>query len=229
MPENLTHAVEDYLKAIYKLQAAHGRATTNQLAEQLEIAPASVTGMVKKLSDTDPPLLHYEKHRGVILTQEGEKAALEVLRHHRLLEQFLHEVLGFGWDQVHEEAERLEHVISEEFEARIARVLGDPSHDPHGDPIPRLDLSVPPSSQKALSDLRPGQHATIQRVRDADSELLCWLEAQGLVPQVQIEILDYSPFDDNLTIRVSGDTEAHVLGMRVTSQIFVDITEKTNE
>lgn len=224
MSESLTHAVEDYLKAIYKLQAVHGKATTSQLAEQLSIAPASVTGMVKKLAETDPPLILYARHRGVTLTREGEKAALEILRHHRLLEQFLHQVLGFSWDQVHEEAERLEHVISEEFEARIAQVLGDPLHDPHGDPIPRMDLTIPPSSRKALRDLRPGQQAVIQRVRDTDSDLLCWLEEQGLVPQVRIEVIDFSPFDDNLSIQIAGEEDVLILGPRITSQIFVDIS-----
>ena len=166
MRENLTHAIEDYLKAIYKLQRIHKKATTNLLAERLDIKPASVTGMIKKLAATDPPLVEYQRHRGVQLTPDGEKIALEILRHHRLLELYLHQILGFSWDKVHEEADRLEHVISEEFEERIAAVLGDPQHDPHGDPIPTQELSLPPSSSLPLSRLQPGDRAKIQRVRE---------------------------------------------------------------
>ncbi len=223
MRENLTHAIEDYLKAIYSLQSMYGRASTNQLAESLEVTPASITGMIKKLAATEPPLVDYEKHRGVTLTRDGEKVALEILRHHRLLELFLHQILGYSWDQVHAEADRLEHVISEEFEARIAEVLGDPSHDPHGDPIPQIDLSLPPVSRSPLKDLRPGEWATIQRVRDFDPDLLSYLDTCGLIPHAVVEVLDYSPFDENLTIRVQNRKEAIVLGSRVTSQIFVKI------
>lgn len=225
MRENLTHAIEDYLKAIYKIQSAHGRASTNQLAERLDVTPASISGMIKKLAATVPPLVLYEKHRGVVLTDDGEKIALEILRHHRLLELFLHQILGFSWDQVHEEADRLEHVISEEFEARIAEVLGDPLHDPHGDPIPQADLSLPPVSRRPLRELRPGQKAIIQRVRDYDPALLAYLETCGIVPHAEIEVLDYSPFDENLTIRVCTREESHVLGSRITSQIFVKLRE----
>ncbi len=225
MRENLTHAIEDYLKAIYKIQAAHGKASTNQLAEWLEVAPASVTGMIKKLSSTDPPLVEYEKHRGVVLTRDGENVALEILRHHRLLELFLHQILGFSWDKVHDEADRLEHVISEEFEARIAEALGDPLHDPHGDPIPTVELTLPPVSTYPLSQLRPGERAIIRRVRDTDPELLCFLEKHSLIPQIRISVTGYSPFDDNLTIQVDGQEESVVLGPRVTGQVFVDVIE----
>jgi DtxR family Mn-dependent transcriptional regulator len=222
MRETLTHAIEDYLKTIYEIQSAHERASTNALAEALEITPASVTGMVQKLAATVPPLVEYEKHRGVRLTPEGEEIALEVLRHHRLLELFLHQILGYSWDKVHAEADRLEHVISEEFEAKIAAVLGDPSHDPHGDPIPQLDLSLPPTSQKPLSELRPGQRAAIQRVRNSDPEFLCHLESLGLMPAVELEVVAHSPFDGILTVRVRGRKAAQVLGPRITNQIFVD-------
>ena len=222
MRENLTHAIEDYLKAIYKLTAIHGRASTNDLAERLDVKPGSVSGMIKKLSETDPPLVEYEKHQGVVLTTEGEKVALEIIRHHRLLELYLHQMLGYPWDKVHEEADRLEHVISEEFEARIAAALGDPLHDPHGDPIPTVDLTLPPSTSTPLSHLRPGDRATVRRVRDSDPELLCYLEERGLIPQIRITVLEFSPFDDNLTIQVEGQTDTLVLGSRVTDQVFVD-------
>ncbi|HUF38983.1 MAG TPA: metal-dependent transcriptional regulator [Anaerolineales bacterium] len=223
MRKTLTHTIEHYLKTIYEIQTPHERASTNTLAEALEITPASVTGMIQKLAATTPPLVEYEKHRGVRLTLEGEEVALEILRHHRLLELFLHQILGYSWDKVHAEADRLEHVISEEFEAKIAEVLGDPSHDPHGDPIPQLDLSLPPASQKPLSELRPGQHAAIQRVRNSDPEFLCHLESLGLMPAVEVEVLDNSPFNGVLTIRVHGRTKDQVLGPRITSQIFVDL------
>ena len=225
MRENLTHAIQDYLKAIYELTAAHGRASTNFLAEELSVTPASVSGMIKKLSETEPPLVEYEKHRGVVLTPEGEKVALEIIRHHRLLELYLHQMLGYPWDKVHEEADRLEHVISEEFEARIAAALGDPLHDPHGDPIPTAELTLPPSTTTPLSQLRPGERATIRRVRDSDPELLCYLEERGLVPQIRVHVIEYSPFDDNLTIQLEGQTDTLVLGSRVTSQVFVDPIE----
>jgi DtxR family Mn-dependent transcriptional regulator len=223
MRENLTHAIEDYLKTIYEIQAASERASTNALAEALEITPASVTGMVQKLAATTPPLVDYEKHRGVRLTAQGEEVALEIVRHHRLLELFLHQILGYSWDKVHAEADRLEHVISEEFEAKIAEVLGDPSHDPHGDPIPALDLSLPPASQEPLSSLRPGQRAVIQRVRNTDPEFLCHLESQGLMPNVELEVLEYSPFDGLLTVRVDDREKDQILGPRITNQIFVDL------
>ena len=131
MKTTVTHAIEDYLKTIYDLTANCERASTNQIAEVLDIKPASVTGMIKKLSQGTPPLVDDKKHHGVALTPAGEKVALETIRHHRLLETFLYETLGFDWDAVHAEADRLEHVISEEFEERIAQHLGDPTHDPH--------------------------------------------------------------------------------------------------
>lgn len=225
MRENLTHAVEDYLKAIYKLCAAHGRASTNHLAERLEVTPASVSGMIKKLAETDPPLVDYEKHRGVVLTPQGEKVALEIIRHHRLLELYLHQMLGYSWDKVHDEADRLEHVISEEFEARIAAALGDPHLDPHGDPIPTADLTLPPSTTTPLRQLRPGDRAQIRRVRDTDPELLCFLQARGIVPHISLTVLEYSPFDDNLTIQIEGQRDSLVLGPRVTEQVFVNLVE----
>lgn len=227
MRENLTHAIEDYLKTIYDLAGTHGRASTNQIAEVLEVKPASVTGMVQKLASTKPPLVDYQKHRGVVLTPDGEKVALEIIRHHRLLELFLHETLGYSWDEVDEEADRLEHVISEEFEERIAKALGDPTHDPHGDPIPSRDLEMPSSPTTRLSELRPTQQAIIKRVRDTDPDLLRYLSERDIVPGASVQILEYSPFDGNLTLRVEGSHEVVVLGSRVTRQIYVSLTDRT--
>ncbi|MCW5877151.1 MAG: metal-dependent transcriptional regulator [Anaerolineales bacterium] len=223
--ERATHSqsIEDYLKAIYELTHGETRASTNALAEYLNIAPASVTGMLQKLAATQPPLVEYQKHQGVRLTPEGEKVALETLRHHRLLELFLHQILGYEWDEVHEEADRLEHFISEQFEQRIAEALGDPSLDPHGDPIPRLDLSLPDSSATLLSSLRAGQRARVVRVRDTDAELLRHLSQLGLVPQAEVEVKSYSEFDGNLSLQVTGQGEEAVLGPRVTSQVYVEI------
>ena len=141
----VSHAVEDYLKAIYELQIEHGKVSTNALADQLKVAPASVTGMLKKLAEDRPRLVNYERHHGVVLTPAGEKIALEVIRHHRLIELYLHQALGYPLDQVDAEAEKLEHVISEDFEDRIAKWLGNPEIDPHGDPIPSKDGKIAPS------------------------------------------------------------------------------------
>lgn len=221
MRQNLTQTIEDYLKTIYELTAQGERASTNQIAEVLEITPASVTGMIKKLSEIDPPLLEYQKHHGVTLTSYGEQVALEILRHHRLLEMYLHQVLGYQWDEVHAEADRLEHVISEEFEERIATALGNPSHDPHGDPIPTRDLHMPESPTLQLADLRPGQSATVQRVASADADFLRHLSDLGLTPQTHLAVLGYSPYDQNLTVQIDAQEKPLVIGAAITRQIYV--------
>ena len=221
--DNLTQSVEDYLKAIYDLTLDQERASTNQISQRMGVTPASVTGMLKRLAANDPPLLDYHKHRGVALTPEGESVALELIRHHRLLELYLHERLGYAWDEVHTEADRLEHVISEEFEERIAQVLGDPLHDPHGDPIPSRDLQITPDTWVRLADLRLGQQAIVQRVEDDDPYLLRYLLDIGLVPQARLRVVDYSGFDGNLRLDISGGDNQIVLGPRVTCQIFVEL------
>ncbi len=225
MRKNLTQPIEDYLKTIYMITRSHERATTNQIAEALKVAPASVTGMIKKLSKTNPPLVEYQRHRGVVLTPYGNQAALEILRHHRLLELFLHQILGFDWDEVHEEADRLEHVISEEFEERLASALGNPSLDPHGDPIPNRDLQMPETSNRMLIDLRPPQQAIISRVVSANAELLRYLSSRGLTPHARLSVLDYSPFDRNLTIRIENQEQVIVLGPQITRQIYVTLID----
>ena len=221
--ENLSQAIEDYLKAIYEVASVDGRASTNQIADALDVKPASVTGMIQKLAAADPPLVEYQKHRGVALTPEGERVALEIIRHHRLLEQFLHETLGFPWDEVHEEAHRLEHVISEAFEERVAQVLGNPKFDPHGAPIPTRDLEMPSHATQCLHDLRSGQRAVIQRVPDDDPNLLRYLGERCVVLNARFVVVDYSPFDDNLKIKIDGRSETVVLGPGITSQIFVEV------
>jgi len=223
MADSLTPAVEDYLKAIYKLTAGQQRASTNQIAEEMDVAPASATGMIQKMARMIPPLVDYQKHQGVLLTSTGENAALEVIRHHRLLELYLHERLGYSWDQVHGEADRLEHVISEELEERIAQALGDPSHDPHGDPIPTRDFQVPAQVETRLSFLRPGQAAIVRRVANTNPDFLRYLQGIGLVPNARLVVSDYSPFDENLSISIGGQNKPIILGFLVTGQVFVTL------
>jgi len=223
MSKNLTQSIEDYLKAIYELTRQENRASTTSLSECLEVTPASITGMIQKLASTDPPLVEYKKHHGVALTAEGKKVALETIRHHRLLEMFLHQILGYPWDEVHEEADRLEHVISEQFEERIAVALGNPRRDPHGDPIPRQDLFLPESPETPLSMMLPNQRATIKRVRDDDPAMLRYLSSLDLIPGTNVLVTAYSEFDGNLSIQINNSENETVLGSRVTSQIFVEI------
>lgn len=222
MEQTLTISAQDYLKHIFELTEAGGPASTNDLALRLGVRPASVTGMVQKLASSEPPLVDYQKHQGVTLTPEGEHAALEVLRHHRLLESWLVQSLGYTWDEVHDEACRLEHVISEDFEARIAAALGHPTRDPHGDPIPSADLVMPDDDLTPLSALRPPQQAFIRRVIGEEPAFLRHLEELGLVPGSKIAIHSHSPFDNNLTIS-NEDRESFVIGLAITSKIFVEI------
>lgn len=221
--DKLTQATEDYLKAIYELTKERDRVSTNQIAEALGITPASVTGMIKKMGDMEPPLVDYLRHQGVLLTEHGERVALEMLRHHRLLEMYLHEKLGYEWDEVDAEAEMLEHFISEELEERIARALGYPTHDPHGDPIPTSDYQMPKTSSKLLYELRAGDRALVERVNDSDPDLLRYLRDKGLVPQVEFKVVAFSPYDENLTLQIEGRTEDVVLGPRITRQIYVEV------
>ena len=220
MTKPLTISTQDYLKNIYELTENGGAASTNALAKKLNIQAPSVTGMIQKLASAKPALVQYEKHQGVTLTREGRKAALEVIRHHRLLEAWLVQTLGYSWDEVHEEAERLEHVISEDFEQRIAAAMGHPVRDPHGEPIPTADLTMPLDDSTPLSVLRPPQTATVKRVKASDIELLRYLDGLGLVPGTQIEVKEYSPFDHNLTIKLGR--KLFVLGLSITSKVFVE-------
>ena len=187
----------------------------------MEVAPASATVMVQKMSAFQPPLLDYQKHQGVTLTPAGRMIALEVIRHHRLLETFLQKVLGYSWDEVHLEADRLEHVITEEFEQRIAQVLGNPAVDPHGEPIPGKDLHMDTAELRPLSALRPGEQAVIIKVRPDEDELLRYLSQIGLVLDAQVSITGYSAFDGNLTMQINDDPSQVTLGERITQRIFV--------
>jgi DtxR family transcriptional regulator, Mn-dependent transcriptional regulator len=220
MEQTLTISIQDYLKNIYELTENGETATTNALAKKLKISAPSVTGMIQKLASAKPALVEYQKHQGVTLTKEGRKAALEVIRHHRLLEAWLVQTLGYSWDEVHEEAERLEHAISEDFEQRIAAAMGHPARDPHGEPIPTADLKMPLDDLMPLSAMRPDQTAIIQRVEASDRKLLRYFEELRLVPGTHLEVKDYSPFDHNLTIKVGR--KSFVLGLSITSKVFVE-------
>jgi DtxR family transcriptional regulator, Mn-dependent transcriptional regulator len=223
MEQTLTTSIQDYLKTIYDLVENDGSASTTALATRLGVAPASVTGMIQKLATSTPPLVVYRKHQGVTLTPEGERAALEVIRHHRLIETYLVETLGYRWDEVHAEADRLEHAISEDLEARIAAALGHPVRDPHGELIPTAELTMPTDADMPLSALRPPQKAVILRVRSDDAALLRHLESLGLVPGAGVEAVEFSPFDQNLSLRVGQSENPIVVGIAISSHIFIQI------
>src|ERR671934_1208186 len=197
---DLSVAIQDYLKEIYKLQASGERATTTALARRMGVAPSSATSMLKKLAALG--LAEHAPYRGVTLTLAGTRIALEVIRHHRLLEQYLAETLGLGIDAVHAEADRLEHALSEELEARMDEQLGYPTHDPHGDPIPDAGLKVERSALRTLASLEPGEEATIRRVPDGDAELLRYLSSLELVPGRRVEVEESAPFGGPVTVSV---------------------------
>jgi DtxR family Mn-dependent transcriptional regulator len=213
----LTDAIQDYLKEIYKLEAAGRRATTSALAEVLEISPPSVTAMLKKLATLG--LVQHERYHGATLTEPGERVALEVIRHHRLLEQYLVETLGLSIDAVHAEADRLEHALSEELEAHIDRTLGFPTRDPHGDPIPGPDLRIATTKATPLSRLEAGAKAVVSRVPDGDGELLRYLTKLKLIPGSRLEVRESAPFDGPVTVRVGGAD--HAISRELAAQISV--------
>jgi DtxR family transcriptional regulator, Mn-dependent transcriptional regulator len=213
----LTDAIQDYVKEIYKLQAAGTRVTTSALAGRLGVSPPSATAMVKKLASLG--LVEYERYRGAWLTPKGERVALEVIRHHRLLEQYLSQTLGLPIDALHDEADRLEHALSEELEAHIDRTLGYPTHDPHGDPIPGPDLKLVVTDATPLSALAPGAKATVERVPDGDGELLRYLAELKLTPGRRIEVREAAPFEGPLTVRVAGAD--HAISRELAARIAV--------
>jgi DtxR family Mn-dependent transcriptional regulator len=222
MTEIITQSIQDYLKHIYELNENGGSASTNDLAARLNIAPASVTGMLQRLANAKPPLVVYKKHQGVTLTKNGEKAALEVIRHHRLLESFLVNTLGYTWDEVHREADKLEHVISEDFEARMAKALGHPTRDPHGELIPTADLTMPTDASTPLASLRTDETGTVKRVSDDDPALLRHLQEIGVIPEAKVTVKSYSEFDGNITLQVAGRKTNVVLGTAITKQVFIE-------
>src|SRR3954465_11879722 len=201
-------AVGDYAKGISALQRGEGAVSTTALAERLGVTAASASGMVRKLDEHG--LVTHVPYRGVRLTDEGTRVALEVLRHHRLLELYLAESLGVPWDRVHEEAEVLEHVLSEDLEALIAAKLGDPTHDPHGDPIPSADLQMPDEPTESLASLEPGACGTFVRVSDSDPEMLRYLAERNIAPGAEVRVEAKQPFRGPLF--VATDDQPHASG-----------------
>jgi DtxR family Mn-dependent transcriptional regulator len=206
--DTLTRSVEDYLKAIYQLSPEGRPASTSEIAHLLALSPPSVTGMVKRLSEHG--LLEHVPYRGVQLTDEGRRAALRMVRRHRLIEAYLVEFLGYSWDTVHEEAERLEHAVSDTMVERMATALGHPEVDPHGDPIPSADGIVQELSCTPLTDIAVGETVELHRVHESQPERLRYIASLGLKPGVQIKVIDRQPFDDLVTVEVGG--QQHVIG-----------------
>jgi len=218
-----SHAIEDYAKAIYSLQlrARDEAVSTNALAERCAVTPASASAMVKKLAQRG--LAIHEPYHGVRLTAEGERLALKMLRHHRLLELYLAEHLDVPWDRVHDEAEALEHVLSEDLEARIAAKLGNPTHDPHGDPIPDQDLVIDEGHTEALGNITIGTGGRFVRVSDSNPAMLRYLAEQGIAIGDHCIVTGHQPFEGPITVRV-GDTD-HILGHTLASAMRLELDD----
>ena len=219
--DNLNHqAIEDYLKTIYVLAEEGERVSTSRIAEAREVKPASATNMIQRLARLN--LVDYEKHNGVRLTENGLQIALEVIRHHRLIELYLMEALGFLWDEVHEQADILEHVISEKLEERIAAALNHPTVDPHGDPIPSLEGAILAVDMQPLSSLEAGSRGRVARiVDDANSEMLRYLANLGLVPGTTFRVSEVAPFEGPITLEF--DDNHKVVGRNVAATILVEL------
>ena len=217
--------VEDYLKAIYELQEKYGRAKTSALSALLGITPGSVTDMLKRLAGQSPRLIRYQSHQGVTLTALGSRRALTVIRRHRLLETFLHDVLGFAWDEVHAEAEQLEHCLSERLTEAIAAYLNHPACDPHGDPIPSREGAVQTRAGRPLSELPAGPPLSITRVRLQDEKALQYLARNGIKIGVSVKILEHSPLDGQINLQILGSRKRRTfsLGAAVAADIEAQI------
>ena len=223
MSEELSPNIQDYLKRIYEVTISGGNATTNQLADALGISAASVTNMLQKLSKTQPPYVTYQKHQGVQLTKAGRLAALKIIRRHRLIEHYLVEALGYTWDEVHEEAEILEHAMSPLLESRIDAALGYPEFDPHGDPIPDADLVVPEVAQIPLNQLDIGASATVLRVPNEDPQVLRYLGKCGIRPGARVTVLARTPYDQTMRILIIESGEEVTIGPKLGEQITLSV------
>lgn len=223
--KELSETTQNYLKTIYELGPADTPTSTNQLAERLNVSPASVTIMLKRLASMKPALIEYQKHHGVQLTDEGIRVSLQIIRKHRLIELFLVKILGYSWDEIHDEAERLEHAVSTRFGERLARLLGEPDFDPHGDPIPDRDLQLPTMKTIPLHEAQPGSSAIIKRVHTNDAALLRYLGEMGAQPGAKITVLAQIPFDRTTHIKIHGQphSAARVLGMEISLLIQVEL------
>lgn len=198
----LSSVMEDYLKTIFNLLRKKGKANTNDLAKIMKVSPPTVTQMVKRLVDLQ--LVEHEPYRGAVLTPAGERIALEVIRHHRLIEQYLHEALGLPWDKVHDEAEKWEHVISEEVEKRMAEFLNHPTRDPHGSPIPSPELVLRDEELICLSEMKEGESGIVSEVPDEDPKLLQYLDDLGLIPDTPFTVQKKEPFGGSFILKVRG-------------------------
>jgi DtxR family Mn-dependent transcriptional regulator len=219
--DGLNHqAIEDYLKTIYMLEQEESPVSTSRIAAAREVKPGSATSMIQRLHKFN--LVVYKKHYGVMLTDAGREIALEVLRHHRLVELYLMEALGFSWDEVHEQADILEHVISEKREERMAAVLNYPEFDPHGDPIPSKEGVMTIVNNKPLSRLEEGETAVVSRIPDdANAKLLRYLADLGLVPGTKINVTEIAPFEGPMTLEING--KPVVIGQKVAEAVLVEI------
>ncbi len=215
-----TLSMEDYLKALYALEEAGQRGSTSALARRLGVAPASVTEMLKRLDAAG--LVHYQPRRGASLTPKGRRVALQIIRKHRLLERFLHDVLGFSWDQVHLEAERLEHAVSDEFIRRLATWLGEPAYDPHGHPIPGPNLEPPQPRGVPLDHVPAGQRVRVVQVSDRDPAALRRLADLGLRPGQEVVVRKRTPFDGLLHLELLPQGEQVVLGPVLAHSVWVE-------
>lgn len=213
----LTAPVEDYLKVIFELEAGDGVAGTNEIAAALGVAPASVSGMVRRL--VEQGLISHERYRGVQLTKEGRLAALRTIRRHRIIEAYLTKALGYPWDRVHDEAERLEHAASDELIDRMAAAIGEPTTDPHGAPIPSRDGTLEEPALQSLANVAVGESVCVQRVGDRDAERLRYLAELGIVPGQRVEVLSRAPFDGPISLRVGRLTRS--IGAGLAKQILV--------
>jgi len=222
--QRATEATDDYLKVIFALGGAAGdRVPANEVAARLKVSGASVTKMLQKLSSGVPPLLIYEKHHGVRLAKPGKERALEIVRHHRLIETFLHQVLDYPWDEVHDEAERLEHFISEQFEARIAAKLGHPEFDPHGHAIPALDGTLPPGASEALVRISVGDQRKVVSVSDQNPEMLRYLRSQGIGPGTELKLMEKLPFEGGYRVSLASARKSVLLSTPLATAIFVAV------
>jgi len=212
----LSRSIQDYIKAIFEL-ALEGAASTTDISHHLKVSPASVTNMLKKLDEMK--LVRYESYKGVTLTHAGRKIALEIIRHHRLVELYLAEALGYRWDEVHDEAENLEHHISEDFEDRISKVLGDPQYDPHGSPIPTKDGRIPPTVHDRLSDANVEETVVIKRVSDDDKLMLRFLTKHDIGLDAQLQIVSREEPNGHVSVRHNGQLVR--LDRRMADNIFV--------
>ncbi len=217
--KSTTPAVQDYLKVIYKLQQQDRPVPTTAIAGRLGLSSAAVSKMLKHLAKLQ--LIEHNRYQGVELTDAGERIALEVIRHHRLLELYLVEALGVPWDQADAEAEVLEHVLSEDVEERIAAALGNPTRDPHGDPIPSMDLALENRARLSLADVPTGAHARVLRVPDRDPRLLRYLGDIGLVPDADVTVVRREPMDGPLHIQVGDSQSTRVIARDIAESVSI--------